>query len=187
MTQGKPSLIRKLYIGTLMLICTGCAGVPEGIKPVSDFKMQAYLGVWHEIARYDHAFERGLDDVTAEYLSNPDKAEQLMVINKGFDRLEDKWSIARGRAKFKSRPDEGHLLVSFFGPFYSSYVILELVWNKDKSRYQQAFVTGPNRKYFWWLHRSKNPSADDFLKAQAIAVQNGFDWEEILVINKVQD
>ena len=37
---------------------TGCTGVPKGLKPVTDFEPDQYLGKWYEIARLDHSFER---------------------------------------------------------------------------------------------------------------------------------
>ncbi len=41
--------------------------VPKGLQPVSGFDLNRYLGTWHEVARLDHSFERGLNPVTAEY------------------------------------------------------------------------------------------------------------------------
>jgi apolipoprotein D and lipocalin family protein len=38
---------------------TGCTGIPEGIKVVDGFEINRYLGIWYEIARLDHRFERG--------------------------------------------------------------------------------------------------------------------------------
>ena len=47
------------------LLLTGCTSVPSGIEPVQDFNLQRYLGKWYEVARYDHSFEQGLEQVTA--------------------------------------------------------------------------------------------------------------------------
>lgn len=51
----------------LLLLLAGCTSVPEKVTPVSPFELERYLGTWHEIARLDHRFERGLTQVTAEY------------------------------------------------------------------------------------------------------------------------
>jgi apolipoprotein D and lipocalin family protein len=51
--------MRKILIG-LILVLTGCVGIPEDIKPVDNFEIEKYLGRWYEIARLDHSFERGL-------------------------------------------------------------------------------------------------------------------------------
>jgi len=50
-----------------MPLCAGCTGVPEGLEPVEGFETDRYLGIWYEIARFDHSFERGLEDVSATY------------------------------------------------------------------------------------------------------------------------
>ena len=42
--------------------------------------------------------------------------------------------------------------VSFFGPFYGGYNIIEL----DKDNYAYALVAGPDRDYLWILARSPN-------------------------------
>ena len=36
-------------------------------KTVGQLDVRRYMGIWYEIARYDHRFERGMSDVTAEY------------------------------------------------------------------------------------------------------------------------
>jgi len=72
------------------------------------------------------------------------------VINRGYSAGDNKWKQAEGKAYFVKRPDQGFLKVSFFGPFYGSYVILEL----DKKNYAYALVCGPDRSYLWILARS---------------------------------
>lgn len=41
-------------------------------KPVPDLDLKRYLGLWYEIARFDHSFEKDLVGVTARYSLNPD-------------------------------------------------------------------------------------------------------------------
>jgi len=67
-----------------------------------------------------------------------------------------------GKAYFVNVKDEGYLKVSFFGPFYGSYVVFEL----DKE-YQYAFVTSSNKSYLWLLSRTGSMSkelVDRFIK-----------------------
>ena len=55
--------MKKLLL-LLPLLLSGCSvGAPEGVTPVSGFELERYLGKWHEIARLDHRFERGLTRV----------------------------------------------------------------------------------------------------------------------------
>jgi len=118
------------------VLLSACTGLPEGVKPVDDFDVNKYLGKWYEIARLDHSFERELDKVTAEYSLRDEGG--VKVINRGFDTENNKWKDVEAKAFFVNSETEGHLKVSFFGPFYGSYVVFEL----DKEGYQYAFVAG---------------------------------------------
>lgn len=85
-------------LSVLVAALAGCTGVPEGVKPVRGFEPERYLGRWHEIARLDHSFERGLSDVTASYARRSDGG--IDVINRGFDAAKNEWREATGRACF---------------------------------------------------------------------------------------
>ncbi|MCU0811597.1 MAG: lipocalin family protein [Thiobacillaceae bacterium] len=152
-----------LWLGLVVLL-TGCTGVPEGLQPAVGFDSARYLGRWYEIARLDHSFERGLTNVTADYRQLDDG--RIEVINRGFDAQKKKWSEVRGVARFRGSQDVASLEVSFFGPFYGGYHVLVL--DPD---YRHALVAGPNRDYLWILARE--PQLDqatlDRLIAQASA------------------
>jgi len=55
------------FLFALLMLTSGCTGIPDNVSPVSGFDVNRYLGTWYEIARLDHSFERGLEQVTAEY------------------------------------------------------------------------------------------------------------------------
>jgi apolipoprotein D and lipocalin family protein len=129
-------------------VLTGCTGIPEGIKAVDGFDINRYLGTWYEIARLDHRFERGLEKISATYTLREDGG--VDVLNKGWDVKAGEWSQAQGKAYFVEQPDKGRLKVSFFGPFYGGYNIIDL----DKQNYAYSMVTGPDRSYFWILSRT---------------------------------
>jgi len=131
----------------LLLLLAGCTGLPEGVTPVAGFRVQDYLGRWYEIARLDHSFERGLEQVTAEYSLREDGG--IRVVNRGYSGERGDWKEAVGRARFARGEDEGFLEVSFFGPFYGSYVIFEI-----DPGYQYAFVTSYDKSYLWLLART---------------------------------
>jgi apolipoprotein D and lipocalin family protein len=137
----------------ILVALSGCTGMPEGVEPVSDFDKSRYLGTWHEIARLDHSFERGLVDVTAEYSLRDDGA--VRVINSGTDSETGEYKVAEGHAKFVGDEGTAHLKVSFFGPFYGSYIVFELDPN-----YRYAFVAGYNTDYLWLLARDTDISDD---------------------------
>jgi len=165
--------------GTLVLLTfllTGCTGIPEGVEPVQNFKLDRYLGKWYEMARLDHSFERGLSRVTADYTLRDDGG--VKVINRGYSVEKGIWKEAEGKAYFVSNRDTGHLKVSFFGPFYGAYVIFEL----DQEKYQYALVSGPDRSYLWLLARSPKiePEIQDKLIAKAAAL--GFDTSKLIYV-----
>ncbi|ENH9207735.1 lipocalin family protein, partial [Vibrio vulnificus] len=122
--------MRKIILLALSITLSGCLGMPETVKPVDEFNLQNYLGKWYEIARLDHSFEEGLTQVTAEYTLKDDGG--VAVLNKGFLADENQWKEAEGKAYFVNGDSEGYLKVSFFGPFYGSYVVFAL----DKTDYQ---------------------------------------------------
>ncbi len=154
MGKAKEMIMRKMFAALLALFLTGCVGVPENVEPVGDFDVNRYLGKWYEIARLDHRFERGLNNVTAEYSLRDDGG--IRVVNRGFSLSQNQWKQAEGKAFFVGSEDEGHLKVSFFGPFYGSYVIFEL----DREDYGYAFVTSSRKSYLWLLARTPMVSDD---------------------------
>ena len=144
------------YLSFSLLILTAlsaCTGMPDGVEPVTGFDKSRYLGTWHEIARLDHSFERDLVDVKAEYSLRDDGA--VRVINSGTDSTTGERKVAEGHAKFVGDDGTAHLKVSFFGPFYGSYIVFEL--DPD---YRYAFVAGYNKNYLWLLARETNISED---------------------------
>lgn len=160
--------ICKLLSLSMLFLLVSCSGVPKNVEPIKEFKLPRYLGTWYEIARLDHRFERGLSAVTAEYSLRDDGT--VRVKNQGFNTNENEWQDAIGKAKFKAADDVGHLLVSFFGPFYGSYVIFELDDN-----YQYAFVAGNTNKYLWLL--SRTPTVDDALIEKFVTRASALDFD----------
>ncbi len=166
----------KKIINILSLLIVGCVGIPDGLKPVDHFQIERYLGKWYEIARLDHSFERGLTRVSAEYSLREDGG--VRVLNRGYLAGKGKWKEAEGKAYFVNGPDQGFLKVSFLGPFYGSYVILEL----DQQDYSYALVCGPDKSYLWILARSPELDKDvrDLLISRASSL--GFDTGKLIFV-----
>lgn len=156
----------------------GCTGLPDGIEPVSDFDADRYLGTWYEIARFDHSFEEGLTNVVAEYSYNDDGS--IKVINRGYSPEEGEWQEADGKAWFVGSEDVGHLKVSFFGPFYSSYAVFGL----DRENYQYSYVTGYNRDYLWFLSRTPTVSDEALDDFRSAAQAQGFDMDGLIMVDQ---
>lgn len=166
-----------LTVLAFVLVLAGCTGTPEGIEPVTGFDKDRYLGTWYEIARLDHSFEEGLSQVTAEYTENDDGS--IRVINRGYNAETDQWEEAEGRAVFVGDSDVGHLKVSFFGPFYASYIIFEL----DQAEYSEAYITGYNRDYLWFMSRTPTVSSQAMTQFKTRARQEGFDLDELILVD----
>lgn len=161
----------------LALFFTGCVTIPEQIKPVDNFKVEKYLGKWYEIARLDHSFERGLTHVTADYSLREDGG--LRVINRGYLAKKNQWKEAIGKAYFVNEPGQGFLKVSFFGPFYGSYIVFEL----DHENYQYSLLCGPDRSYLWILSRSPELTAEVKRKLLTKAAALGFDTGKLIYVS----
>lgn len=131
-------------------------GMPRGAWPVRGFDLKRYLGRWYEVARFDFRFERDMDNTTADYSLNADGS--IRVVNSGFDYHKGRWTRVVAKAKPMEGSDVARLRVSFFGPFYSSYTIIEL--DPD---YRYALVVGRNTDYIWFL--SRTPEMPEEVKA----------------------
>ncbi|MDO6610880.1 lipocalin family protein [Shewanella sp. 1_MG-2023] len=147
----------KIIASTLLLLSTSaCTMLDTKVAVIDDFNLDNYLGTWHEIARLDHSFERGLSQVTATYSLEGDK---VVVINKGFSEQKSRWKEAEGKAYFMESNDIARLKVSFFGPFYGAYQVHDITTD-EQGNYQASLVIGPNNEYAWILARSTSISAE---------------------------
>ena len=161
-----------------VLVLAGCVGRPENIVPVNNFETTRYLGKWYEIARLDHSFERGLSHVTADYSLRQDGG--LKVLNRGYKEADAKWKEAEGKAYFVDKKDVGYLKVSFFGPFYGSYIVFDL----DQQDYSYSMISGPDKSYLWLLSRS--PTMDPALQQRLVEKARGlgFDTSKLIYVKQ---
>ena len=136
-----------VLLTTALILLSGCVTKPANIIPVKNFQVDKYLGKWYEIARFDNSFEKGMTNVYAEYSLNPDGT--IKVVNSGITPSTGERSYAIGVARFVENKNIGYLKVSFFGPFYNTYVVFKL----DDS-YKYAYVAGADKDYLWLLART---------------------------------
>ncbi len=159
------------------VVIAGCGQAPDGVQPVTGFDATRYLGTWYEVARLDHSFERGLSRVTATYSARDDGG--IDVLNRGYDAEKGEWREARGRARFVGQRDVGALEVSFFGPFYGGYNVIDL----DEA-YSIALVAGPTRSYLWILSRQPDPGQEEIQRLVARARDLGFDTDALIYVDQ---
>jgi apolipoprotein D and lipocalin family protein len=124
----------------------GNRAVPEPAKAV---ELQRYLGRWYEIARYEQSFQKGCEGVTADYSLRSDGS--IAVVNR-CRKPDGKITEARGRAKIVEPRSSAKLKVSFFGPFYGNYWVLD-----HADDYSWSIVGEPSGRYLWILAREPTP------------------------------
>ena len=145
-------------------------------SPVSQFDLSKYLGTWYEIARFDHSFERGMDNVIAEYLLRDDG--KIDVVNSGWKN--GKFKVADGKAKQPDPlSDPAHLEVSFFLFFYSDYNVMMI-----DDDYQIALVGSKSPKYLWIL--SRTPYVTDSVMDLVLeeASSRGYDINNLIWVDQ---
>ena len=172
--------MKKVLLLALSLAVAGCLGMPEQVTPVTGFEIQRYLGKWYEIARLDHSFERGLVNISAKYSSREDGG--VTVVNRGYSPDDGEWKQVEGKAYFVNSPDEAYLKVSFFGPFYGSYIVFGL----ERENYRHAFVSGPNHSYLWLLSRTPTVEPAVFERFTREAKRRGFDTDGLIIVEHGQ-
>jgi len=144
----------KNWSAALLMFSVAVAAVSKAppLSVVEEVDLDRYLGTWFEIASYPAWFAKNCTGVTAEYSLR--EGGGISVVNRCYKgALDGKLKEARGRAKVVDPETKAKLKVSFFGPFWGDYWILEL--DPD---YRWVVVGEPRRKYLWIL--SRTPTLD---------------------------
>ena len=143
---------------------------------VDEFDLSRYLGEWYEVARYDHSFERGLDNTMAEYILQDDG--KVVVLNTGWKN--GKFKLAEGKAKYPDPEGEpGALRVSFFLFFYSDYNVMMVDEN-----YQISLVGSKAEKYLWILSRTPEPDPALLDMVLEEAQKRGYDTSKLIWVDQ---
>jgi apolipoprotein D and lipocalin family protein len=165
------------FLATLIVLLSGCTGRPDGVEPVSPFDINRYKGVWYEIMRLDHSFERGLTNVTATYDLRDDGT--VGVLNRGFDREKCRWKEAVGTAEFQGEKTVASLSVTFFWPFAGGYHVFAL----DQKDYGYALVAGPSHDYLWILARRPDLPVEIRNNLVGEARERGFPVDDLILVD----
>jgi apolipoprotein D and lipocalin family protein len=175
MDKRSKTIARLALVGAAAVALSACAtllsrhpvgnrAVPEPAKSVD---LQRYLGRWYEIARYEQGFQKGCQGVTADYSLRPDGS--ISVVNR-CRKPGGKISEARGRAKIVDRATNAKLKVSFFGPFFGDYWVLD-----HADDYSWSIVGEGSGRYLWLLHRRATPAEAEVRKLIDRARDLGYD------------
>ncbi|WP_430972256.1 lipocalin family protein [Sunxiuqinia rutila] len=147
---------------------------------VKQLDLDRYLGTWHEIARFQHSFEKDLVGVTATYSLRDDG--KIKVVNAGYkNTLDGPYKEAVGKAKIPNPDEPGQLKVAFFLFFYAAYNVLEL--DED---YQYALIGSSTPDYLWIL--SRTPQLDEKTYQQLVdkAAARGYDTSKLFKVPQNQ-
>ena len=168
----RASLAAGLLVGlsgcaTLASLPVGNRAVPQPAKPVD---IDRYLGRWYELYSYDAPFQKGCEAVAADYSRNADGSIQVLnSCRKG--AVDGTPKLAKGRAKIVDAASGAKLKVSFFGPFYGAYWVLD-----HADDYQWSIVGEPSGRYLWVLSRDPRPSAQILALLRRRVEDLGYDW-----------
>jgi apolipoprotein D and lipocalin family protein len=130
------------------------------LQTVAGVDVERYLGTWYELARYPNSFQKECEAVTATYTKREDGL--IGVLNKCGAIDGSRARDAEGRAKIVDAATSAKLKVSFFGPFWGDYWIVDL-----EDDYSRAIVGEPSGRYLWVLARE--PGVDDAERADIAA------------------
>ncbi|XP_058121248.1 apolipoprotein D-like [Anopheles ziemanni] len=137
---------------------------PTDVEAKQYFSVDAYLGKWYEMQRYESEFELNYDCVQVRYELNDDQS--VSVSNSAYNLFNSSTINALGRAVL-SFPDEeviqGKLNVSFFGApnDRSNYWVLDtdyqtysVVWSCEE------LEENLSEESFWVLSRTPTMTTD---------------------------
>lgn len=143
---------------------------------VEEFDLERYLGTWYEIARFNHSFERGMDNAMAEYILQDDGT--VFVMNTAWK--DGKFKVAEGKAKYNDpEGNPGALKVSFFWFFYSEYNVMLV--DKD---YTISLVGSKKENYLWILSRTPVPDQDLLQSVLDEAEARGYDTSKLIWVDQ---
>ena len=173
--KGEVEMVRSFCfapLSVLFCLCGGCTNsTTASIPAVTPFDAASYSGVWYEIARMPHWFERGMSNVKAVYTLEKDGT--IKVVNSGIRSGRHK--SVNGKAWFTVRPDVGELRVSFQYPFSGIY---KVIWIDNA--YSVAVVTGGDYSYLWILARKPQISENELEKLLQWITALGYETDQLI-------
>ena len=171
---AKVDALRRGILVSSLALAAGCVSGPKvNNAPVSALDLNRYLGEWYEIARFDHSFERGVEQAKAKYSLKDDGT--IEVVNSGIKNGKSKTAVGKG----KTTDTPGLLRVSFFGPFYADYRVMLI--DKDYSR---ALVGSGSADYLWILSRTSGLSETAKSELLAEAQRRGYDTDKLIWVEQ---
>jgi apolipoprotein D and lipocalin family protein len=170
--------IAAVILGVVVLAAMGCTSTgrtPDAPATVSQVDLNRYAGVWYQIARYPHFFQRRECAISTARYSIRDDGRVAVRNDCWADELN---GTSRQHVTAVARPIDdtnSWLKVRFFGLFTADYLIIEL-----DADYRWAVVTTPDMDTLWIL--SRTPALEEQLFQSIIdrLEARGFEREKII-------
>lgn len=170
----KQFIFATLLAGVLPVMA--CSKSEIDNSTVSEFDLSRYLGTWYEIAKFDHSFEKGMDNAMAQYILQDDGT--VFVMNTAWKGGE--FHVATGKAKYPDPEGEpGALKVSFFMFFYSDYNVMMVDEN-----YTISLVGSKTDNYLWILSRTPEPDPQLLQAVLDEAKDRGYDTSKLIWVDQ---
>jgi lipocalin len=162
-----------LTVIILLAVLMGCSSTQEGgmidTSVVDEFDIERYAGVWYEIARFPHSFEKDLVGVTATYTLRDDG--KIGVLNQGYrNTFDGKLKKTRATGLIPDPNQPARLKVYFFPFFGAEYNVMAL--GED---YRYALVGSSTPNFLWILSRSPKLDAELYGMLVEEARRRGYD------------
>ncbi len=177
----KHSLLPYTFVIAAALALSACVGSPGPVgnsavpQPARAVALTPYLGRWYEQARYEAPFQEGCEAVTADYsLRDDGKIRVVNTCREG--SVDGKLRQSTGKAKIVEGSDGAKLKVSFFGPFYGDYWVLDRGEAEADGLYPWSIVGEPSGRYLWILTREAQPAPALQSALEARVRELGYDW-----------
>jgi apolipoprotein D and lipocalin family protein len=185
-TQPAKSKIRRasalLVTAAVIALLNACAVLDKGPvgnaavpQPAKAVELDRYLGRWYEYGRYEASFQKDCEAVTADY-ARADKGTISVLNSCRKGGVSGKASTAKGKANVVEGSNGAKLKVSFFGPFYGDYWVLDRA-----DDYSWAIVGEPSGRYLWMLTRQAKPAPADAALLQSRVKELGYNWSLVRI------
>ncbi len=169
--------IRKIVICLLVAVIqflTACSSNTDSAvsaqRPQVD--LEKYMGKWYEIARYENWFQKGKTKAFAEYSLRPNG--KVDIKNSAYD-VNGNLTSATAVGFVPNPKDNSRLRISFFRPFYSDYLILDVAPD-----YSWALVGGESKDYLWILARTEDIPKPTLEHILTRATALGYDTSKLI-------
>lgn len=162
----------KLFYYSLLLLFLASCSKYNNLKPVTPFDVEKYYGTWHEVAKFDHTFEKECKKVDLTYEAS---GVGIDFFNECYDAHGHKIKDAYAKAYLR-KDGIGEFSVYLFSIIYLDYKVLYV-----DPKYEYAMVTGMSFDYLWIISKLANPDPKKIDEMIAKAKELGFDTEKLII------